>query len=179
MMENKNPNIYIICGKARSGKDSVAKIIKENKQNSTILSITKPLKDYAQIITDWDGSDNNKPRDLLQQLGIDLIKNKIDNKFLIKRIIEDIKILSYYKNNIIITGIRLKEEIEDIKNNFSNVIVIKVVRPNHDNGLSIEQKKHITETNLDDYTPKYVIINEEKENLNDAVIKMLEEVEYE
>ena len=29
-MENKNPNIYIICGKARSGKDSVAKIIKEN-----------------------------------------------------------------------------------------------------------------------------------------------------
>ena len=179
MMENKNPNIYIICGKARSGKDSVAKIIKENKQNSTILSITKPLKDYAQIITDWDGSDNNKPRDLLQQLGIELIKNKIDNKFLIKRIIEDIKILSYYKNNIIITGIRLKEEIEDIKNNFSNVIVIKVVRPNHDNGLSIEQKKHITETNLDDYTPKYVIINEEKENLNDAVIKMLEEVEYE
>lgn len=178
-MENKNPNIYIICGKARSGKDSVAKIIKENKQNSTILSITKPLKDYAQIITDWDGSDNNKPRDLLQQLGIELIKNKIDNKFLIKRIIEDIKILSYYKNNIIITGIRLKEEIEDIKNNFSDVIVIKVVRPNYDNGLLIEQKKHITETDLDDYTPKYVIINEEKENLNDAVIKMLEEVEYE
>ncbi len=58
-----------------------------------------------------------------------MIKNKIDNKFLIKRIIEDIKILSYYKNNIIITGIRLKEEIENIKNNFSNVIVIKVVRP--------------------------------------------------
>ena len=98
---------------------------------------------------------------------------------LVEIVIEDIKILSYYKNNIIITGIRLKEEIENIKNNFSNVIVIKVVRPNYDNGLSIEQKKHITETDLDDYTPKYVIINEEKENLNDAVIKMLEEVEYE
>ena len=45
MMENKNSNIYIICGKARSGKDSVAKIIKENKQNSTCLLYTSDAAD--------------------------------------------------------------------------------------------------------------------------------------
>ena len=44
MMENKNPNIYIICGKARSGKDSVAKIIKENKKKQYYLINNKAFK---------------------------------------------------------------------------------------------------------------------------------------
>ena len=37
-MENKKPNIYVICGKARSGKDSIAEIIMENKNNCVHLS---------------------------------------------------------------------------------------------------------------------------------------------
>lgn len=176
-MKNKNPKIYIICGNARVGKDSVAKIIKDEKENSAILSITSPLKEYAKIITNWNGNDKNKPRELLQELGIELIKNKVDQKFLIRRIIEDIKVLSYYKDNIIISGIRLKEEIKDLKRTFEKVIVIKVERINFDDGLTLKQKKHITENDLNNYKGDYVIINKnDYQKLKNDVLKLLKEV---
>lgn len=173
---HKNPVIYVICGKAQTGKDSVAKIIFDAKENSVILSITKPLKEYARIITNWDGNEATKPRDLLQTLGIDLIKKQIDQKFLIRRIIEDIKVLSYYKDNIIISGIRLKEEIDDLKQEFDKVVVIKVERPNFDNGLTLKQKKHITENDLNNYQEGCVIINNNYENLKNDVLNILKEV---
>lgn len=174
-MENKKPNIYVICGKARSGKDSIAEIIMENKNNCVHLSITTPLKEYAKLITRWDGNEKTKPRDLLQNLGIDLIKKQIDPKMLIRRTIEDIKVLSYYKDNIIVSGVRLKEEIEDLKSTFDNVIVIKVKRPNYDNELTLKQKNHITEHDLDTYEGDYNIINEDYSNLKNQLIKILEE----
>lgn len=174
-MENKKPNIYVICGKARSGKDSIAEIIMENKNNCVHLSITTPLKEYAKIIAKWDGNEKTKPRDLLQNLGIDLIKKQIDSKMLIRRTIEDIKVLSYYKDNIIVSGVRLREEIEYLKSTFDNVVVIKVERPNYDNELTLKQKNHITEHDLDNYEGDYNIINEDYSNLKNQLIKILEE----
>ena len=173
-MKNKNPNIYIICGKARTGKDTVANIIKNSTKNSVILSITKPLKEYAKLILNEDFNDSNKPRDLLQELGYDIIKKQIDSTLLIRRIIEDINVLSYYKNNIIISGIRLEDEIECIKNTFNNVKVIKVLS-DRDNNLTSKQKKHITETELDNYKADYEIINDKYNLLENKVKDILEE----
>ena len=47
------------------------------------LSYSYYLKDYIKRITGWDGNENTKPRDLLQQVGIELIKNKMDNHNLV------------------------------------------------------------------------------------------------
>ena len=179
-MKTKEPKIYIICGKAKTGKDSVAKIISENVNNCVTLSITESLKYYAKLITDWDGSEETKPRDLLQELGIELIKEQIDGKFLIRRIIEDIKILSYYKENIIISGVRLEEEIDEIKKTYDNVIVIKVTRPDFDNELTTKQKEHITENDLNEYIADYNIVNNgELEVLEKKVIDILKGEKYE
>lgn len=175
-MKKRNPKIYLVCGKAKSGKDTVSKIIQKNQKNSIILSITDPLKEYSKKISNWDGREESKPRNLLQELGIDLIKNQIDSKLLIRRIIEDIQVMSYYKDCIIVSGVRLKEEILSLKYHFENVISIKVKRPDFDNGLTMKQKEHITEQDLDDFQPDYQIINDSDLNqLNDKVLKILKE----
>ena len=158
----KNPKIFIISGKARSGKGDISKIISNYfKDKKTItISFGHYIKDYAKRVSSWDGNEDNKPRELLQQLGIELIKNKIDNKLFIRRILEDIEIFSYFYDIIIINDARLIDEIETLKEKYKDSISIRVIRNNVSNKLTNEEKKHITETNLDNYTNfDYVVYN--------------------
>lgn len=65
--------------------------------------------------------------------------------------IDDIDIFSYMYDAIIISDVRLKKEIIDLKKTFPELVVIHIYRPDFDNGLTEEQKKHITETDLDNF----------------------------
>ena len=149
---NKNPKIFIISGKAESGKDLVSDIIcnlyKDKKCKK--LAYAYYLKNYVKDITGWDGNEDNKPRDFLQTFGIDFIKNKINNDLLIRRMCEDIQIYSHFYDVLIITDARLIDEIEIIKNIYSNSLSIRIVS-NVENNLTDKQKSHITETDLDNY----------------------------
>jgi len=173
----KNPKKYILTGKAQSGKNVVAQIIKEyyEKQNkkTVILAYAKYLKDYAKEIINWDGKEETKPRELLQQLGVELIKNKIDENLLINRIKEDIEIYSYFFDVIIISDARFISEIENIKDKNTTVINIKGL----ENNLSEKQKQHITETALNNYNQYDYIIENNKtiEELKKQINKIMEE----
>lgn len=176
----KNPKIYILTGKAQSGKNETANIIKEyfeHKNKKVIItSYAKYLKDYAKEITNWNGEENTKPRELLQQLGVELIKNNIDKKMLIKRMKEDIKVYEYFFDIIIISDARFASEIEDIKKQSKNVTVIKI--EGKENNLTKEQKQHITEKALDNYNKyDYIIENKTtKENLRKQIENIMEEI---
>ena len=175
-LENKNPKIYIISGKARSGKDNAADIIEKYYSNKKVikLSYSYYLKDFAKRITGWDGSDEVKPREFLQQLGIELIKTKINDHFLINRLCDDIKVFSYFYDVIIITDARLVDEIEIPKNLYPNATVIRINR-NIDNNLKTNEKKHLTEIGLDNYNKYDYIIENNKtlEELNKKVIEII------
>ena len=161
---SKNPKIFILSGKAKSGKNYVADIISNYYKNSIQISYAYYLKQYVKKITNWNGLEETKPRDLLQSLGIDLIK-KIDKELLIRRVMEDIKVYSYFFDVIIVTDARLKEEVNIPKQLFK-CITIRI--NGKENDLTIEQKNHITETDLDDYKFDYVI-----NNTKDEVLKIL------
>ena len=168
--------IIILSGKARSGKDKVADIITNYYKDLKVkkLSFAYYLKQYVKSISNWDGEEATKPRELLQNIGIDLIKNKINNKLLINRVIEDIEVYSYFYDVIIITDARLIDEVEDIKNKF-NVITIRI-NSSIDNNLSDIEKNHITEINLDNYKFDYVIENHYDSKLDEKVKKIMEEI---
>ncbi len=174
--------VIILSGKARSGKDIVADIIVDFFEDKKVkkLSYAYYLKQYVKDICNWKGNDSDKPRDLLQMIGIDLIKNKIDNKLLIRRILEDINFYSYFYDVIVITDARLVDEIEDIKKIYSDSITIRINR-NFDNSLTQEQKEHVTETNLDNYDKfDFIIDNNEDANvLKENIISILEDVNCE
>lgn len=177
--EKKNPKIFIISGKARSGKGEVSQIIKNYYSNykTIIISFGHYIKDYAKRVSDWDGSEETKPRELLQHLGIELIKNKINNKLFINRILEDIQVFSYFYDIIVINDARLIDEVETLKSEYPNSVSIRVNRLNFENGLTQKENKHKTETDLDNYDNfDYIISNSTYEKLKEEVVNILSEV---
>lgn len=152
----KDPLIILISGKARSGKDTIGKYLKQeylNQHKKVVISpYTKYLKQYIQDITGKEVTEQNKPRDLLQQLSTKLIKEKLGNPdFFIHRQIEDIEFYSYFIDVIIIPDVRFPKEIEEIKRKFHNVVSIHVTRKNYISDLTEVQKQDITEIALDNY----------------------------
>lgn len=173
----KDPKIFIISGKARSGKNEISKIIEKyyNEKKSITISFGHYIKDYAKRISNWDGNEETKPRELLQQLGIELIKNKIDDKLFINRILQDIEVFSYFYDIIIVSDARLVDEITILKEKYPKSISIRVIRDNYDNKLTDEEKNHLTEIGLDEYNDfDYIIYNDK--NLEEKIIKCLSEV---
>lgn len=167
--------IYGIAGKARSGKDTVANIINKHYKNEKVViyPCMKDLKEYAMKISDWDGNDETKPRTLLQSLGKQ-IKEKYPD-FFIKRMEEDINVLSEYCDIIIITGLRLIGELDFLKNKYNSTL-IKVENPK-DNGLTDNQKNDITETDVDNYVKYDYIVknNGDKIKLEKIIESIIEE----
>lgn len=177
---NKNPKIIILSGKAQSGKNECASIIKNYYNDlglkTVVISYASYLKMYAKEVLGWDCSESTKPRDFLQQVGVELIKNKINPNMLIDRVIDDIKVYSYFFDVIVISDARFVDEISIVKDNFSNVSVIHVLGKN--NSLTDEQRVHSTETGLDNYSDYDFIINNDgsKEELRNKIFYLLEEV---
>lgn len=180
-IKEKQPKIYIICGKARHGKDTIAQIIKDYyasyQYDILNLQYSSYVKEYAKKISNWDGSEETKPRELLQQLGTNIIRDKIDEAFFVKKLIDDIKVYSFFFDILTISDARFKLEVDVPRGNFDDVVVIRVNRPNFDNGLTEEQKKHRTETDLDDYENyDYIIENDgDLEELNKKVIEIIKQ----
>lgn len=170
---NRNPIIYVLSGKAKSGKNQVANIISDYyKDKKRIqLSFAHYLKEYVKTITSWDGTEETKPRDLLQSLGIDLIKSKINSTLLIDRLCDDIRVYSYFYDIIIVTDARLIDEVEALKNNFI-CTTIRIIN-NRANNLTLNQQNHITETSLDNYN-KFDFVVENNDVLKQQIINILE-----
>ena len=184
-MEKKKPYIFLIAGKARHGKDTVGDYLinyyeKKNKK-SLKLSFGSYIKMYAKEISNWDGSEETKPRELLQTLGTELIRKQIDEDFFVNRICDDIKVYSYFFDVLVLSDVRMKNEIMLTESMFDNVIKIKIVRPNLKSELTNKQQNHITEKALDDYNDyDYVIINDGSlKDLENKIEKLAEVIDNE
>lgn len=163
--------IILIGGKARSGKDTIADFMSDllEKEGKKVckIQIGQYIKYYATRYFGWDGKEESKPRDLLMKLGTEIIREKIDPDFHIDRLIQDIRVLSYFYDYFIVSDVRLPNEIEKPKSNFENVVTIKMER--YSDELNSIQKKHITEIALDEYDGFDFVVN------NDGSLEELEE----
>ena len=186
LIKNRDPKIYIICGTAQQGKDTLGTDIKEYyetnlKKKAIELSYAYYIKDYAKQLSSWDGREETKPRTLLQTLGTDVIRKYIDPNFFAHRMVEDIQVFSFYKDILIIPDGRFQDEIEYVKKRFPNVVTIHIIRPNYDAGLSKVEQSHSTETglkNMSDY--HYEVINDGSiEELKEKAKAIVREVEHE
>ena len=169
--------IFLIAGKAGSGKNEVAKIIKEyyiyKLEDCAITSYSKYIKNFAKELTDWDGIESTKPRDFMQTMG-DKIRS-VDPEYFTNHMIKDIEIYKEYVKNLVICDVRMPNEIEDIKENYDNVYSIYVENQFSQSNLTVEQQSHITETALEDYNEfDYILANDKLENLKDKIFKYLE-----
>lgn len=168
--------VVLICGKARQGKDTLADFLIEayEAQGKKVcrLAYGAYIKYYASKYFGWDGSEETKPRSLLNKIGTEIIREKIDPYFHVNRIMQDIEVLSYFFDVAIISDIREPIEITTPKEKFDDVISIKITRPDFSSELTTEQKKHYTETALDNFD------NYDFKVLNDGTLEDLKKKAY-
>lgn len=170
--------IFVIAGKAGSGKGEVAKLIKEyyiyKMETSVITGYSKYLKKFALEMTEWDGQEGNKPRKFLQEFGSKI--RGYDKNYFTRRMVEDINVYELGDvKNVIIEDARMPEEIERLKENYDEVYSIYVVNQFAPSKLSLEEQAHITEIALEDYDDfDYTIANDSLDELKTKVFKYLE-----
>lgn len=175
--------LYLISGKARHGKDTFSGYLKscyeKNGKKVIVTQLSKYIKYYAREMTGWNLTEEDKPRELLQVLGTNIIREKLNKEDLfINRTIDDIEIFSCFYDAIIISDVRFKKEIDDIRKIYPDLIAINIFRPDFDNGLTEEQKKHKTEIDLDDYDKFDLrVINTTLEELEKTAEKIYTEYE--
>ena len=174
--------IILIGGKANSGKDSTAEYIDEYYRSRGLdvvnIQIAYYIKMYAKEIAKWDGDNETKPRQLLQDLGTELIRKQIDEYFFIKRILQDIDVYSRYFDVITISDGRMPEEFEEIKKAYPETISLHITRPGYVSHLTKGQKAHLTETLVDEINYDYEIVNDGTlEDLEKKATKFCKEID--
>ncbi len=164
-----------ITGNKRHGKDTCGKCIQSLLKSSNVKlhSFASPMKEVAGTMFGWDYDrmENHKenvdpyygisPRQFLQVLGTDFAQfflteqfpqfKKITGRSLwVKRLLKHID----NKNINIITDVRFKHEVEAIRKQDTNNIIIKVIRPDWPVDYS-----HISEMEVVTIEPDYTILN--------------------
>lgn len=176
MYQKRNSKIFILSGKARSGKDIVANVIEEyfGKDNSIKISYAYYIKDYLTRMNKYNENEKSKYRSLLQDFGVELLSKKIRPNFLIDRLMQDVEVFSHFYDVIIITDARLVNEIEIPRRKFNNITTIRILNDSI-NDLTEIERKHITETGLDTYKDFDYIINNNSslEELKNKTIEIL------
>ena len=109
----------------------------------------------------------------MQELG-DKIR-RLDNRYFTNNMLEDLGVYEELVQNIVVSDVRMPEEIEEIKLNYDEVYAIYVENQFSQSKLSIEEQSHITETALENYGEfDYVLANDTRESLKEKVFNYLE-----
>jgi hypothetical protein len=153
--------VICISAKARHGKDTAAEIMKEylEMQGKKVLitHFADLLKYLCKSLFNWDGQKDERGRTLLQYIGTDVVGKK--NPAYWAQFISGV--LSMFENEwdyVLIPDCRYPVEIATMERTFDTTIV-RVERPNFDNGLTEAQKNHPSEVDMDNYPFDYKILN--------------------
>jgi len=174
-------NIILISGKAQNGKDSCAKILKdklEQKNNKVLITHYADLvKFVCEKFFNWNGQKDKVGRTILQYVGTDVIRTQNPN-FWVDFIID---ILTLFKNEwdyVLIPDCRFVNELTRYGEKWDTTTV-RVNRLNFENNLTVEQKNHPSETELDNYHFDYVINAESGlDKLEEEIDKFMEFMEW-
>ena len=149
---NKKPMVITISGKMGSGKDTVAKYLKEEleKSGQTVLitHYADLLKYICKTFLEWDGKKDDAGRKLLQTVGTDIFRRN-DENFFCTFLVEVLNNLSWMWDFVLIPDARFQNEIECIKSIFHTISIL-VVRNTGTNNIT-NNGEHISERSLDNY----------------------------
>lgn len=172
--------IILIAGKARSGKTETSKILKQELETIgykvAITEYSKYIKLFAKELIGWNGEEP-KPRKFLQDFG-SYVRHKSNNpNYFVNRMKEDILLYQNWVDFLIISDVRLKQEIEEL--NEYNPLTIKVINDTNVYNLTEEESHHETELELDSYNNfDYIFQNKTIEEIHEEIKKLILEQKY-
>ena len=145
--------LVLIAGKARSGKTRAAHLLKEEilkkNQKVVITEYSKYIKMFAKELLGWDGMSEPKPRKFLQDFGTYVRHESQNPNYFIERMKDDLEIYKHFVDVVIISDVRLKEEIECMRK--YHPITIRVANDTNPYDLTEEEARHETEHALENY----------------------------
>lgn len=173
--------IVTFSGKAESGKDLSASLFKreaeKNGKKVFIIHYADYLKFIAQKYFGWDGNKDIKGRELLQQLGTNIIRER-DYNFWARSAMEFIRVFALDYDYFLVPDCRFPNEVHVLKEVFAFVIPVLVIRENYQNSLTEEQRNHSSEIAMDDFKFDYIVSSETGEdNLSPKIIKLINDIE--
>ena len=154
-------SIILISGKAESGKDTLASVLKilfeEDNQKVLILHFADLLKFICSQYFNWNGTKDEFGREILQTKGTEF--RKYDENFWVKFIYDFIQ--AQFPNEwdrYIIPDFRYPNEYEYLQNNGMKCITIRISKiSDTENRLTEIQKSHDSETLLDNFKFDYYV----------------------
>lgn len=168
--------IITISAKARGGKDFCANIIKEQLEregNKVLIAHYADLLKYImRTFFNWNGEKDEVGRTLLQRVGTDVIRKQNPN-YWVDFIIGILKMFPSEWDYVIVPDTRFPNENDELKRKGFDVVTVRVVRPDFDNGLTEIQKQHESETALDNYNFDYKITNKGDDSVYQEVNEFL------
>jgi len=170
--------IFTISAKARHGKDLTAQIMKEKLETVGKKVFIVHYGDYVKYVCKeyfgWDGQKDEKGRTILQRIGTDVVRAKHPD-FWVETVERLINVFQDDFDYFIIPDCRFQNEVEYLRDKGYNVTAFKVIRLNFESELTEEQKRHPSETALDDYIfDVYFECESGKENVEKAVNAFIE-----
>lgn len=157
--------IYLVSGKAQSGKDTSADIIQslyEAKGNTVLrIAYADDVKHICKTYFNWNGEKDEKGRELLQTVGTNIVRECMGRtNYWVHRVRDIITMTQGLFDVVLITDCRFPNEIEEIKKVYDEAISIRIERPSYDNGLTVAQNFHSSEIALDDYKFDHKVVND-------------------
>lgn len=155
--------VILISGKAGHGKDTLAGFLKKEMEKDgkrvLITHYADLLKYICKTFLDWDGKKNESGRRLLQVVGTDVVR-RLYPDFWVDFIISVLQIFQDRWDYVLIPDARFPNEITKIRKQF-DCTHIKVIRHACESALTDDQRRHASETALDDFCPDYTFDNHE------------------
>ena len=146
--------VILLSGKARSGKDTAAKVILK-KYNGATFAFADDIKKIAYKHFGWHGGKDELGRELLQDIGT--TGRNYNRDIWADKVVTKIQWWAWQSSDnqlAVVTDTRYPNEIQRIKHEFSDVVTIRITRD------SVEKLKHPSETALDQWTDwDYVVEN--------------------
>lgn len=161
-----------ISGPAQSGKDTSAAILRdafEKRGVSTlIIHYADLLKFICRVLFDWNGEKDTDGRTLLQRVGTDCVRRQNPN-YWVDFVVNLIKMFPDHWDYVIVPDTRFPNEIERVKEAGLEVTHIRVFREEYEDNMTSRQRKHESETALDDVVPDRMVANTTIDHLREQL----------
>lgn len=154
--------VCCISAKARHGKDTAAELLKEYLESLDkkvlIIHYADLLKFICTKFFGWDGNKDENGRSILQHIGTDVVGAK-NPTYWVDFVTGFLKLFENEWDFVLIPDCRYPIEVTGVGDIFPTAL-LRVERPNFDNGLSQAQKQHPSEVSMDNYSYDAIIYND-------------------
>lgn len=171
--------VLTISGKAGSGKDTVAEILKkkleEQCKSVLVIHFADLLKYICKQYFGWDGNKNEAGRTMLQVIGTDIVRKQNPN-FWVEFVLSTLRFFNGSWDFVLIPDARFPNEVDLMRDSEFHALNMVVTRTEYVTKLTSEQQNHASETSILEIKSDFNISNDGTlEELETKIIKWIEE----